>query len=73
MEGCFLPAPEPCHTVPVEAGSYHALLAPGPSMGRPLRKLQQFFRELKRRNVYEVAATYAVVGVLSLGVGPAAV
>lgn len=30
-------------------------------MGRTLQELQRFFRELKRRNVYKVAATYAVV------------
>lgn len=31
-------------------------------MSRPLQKLQRFFRELKRRNVYKVAVGYAVVG-----------
>lgn len=30
-------------------------------MGRPPQELQRVFRELKRRNVYQVAATYAVV------------
>ena len=31
-------------------------------MADPLSQLRRFFRELKRRNVYQVALTYGVVG-----------
>lgn len=35
-------------------------------MGRPLQKLQRFFRELRRRNVYKVAAAYLVAAFVVL-------
>ena len=31
-------------------------------MSEPFGRLRRFLRELKRRNVYQVAATYSVVG-----------
>lgn len=37
-------------------------------MGRLLQRLQRFFRELRRRNVYKVAVTYAAVAFVAIQV-----